>query len=180
MPDLAKGRKNWDKPHTEAVVYWTKKLLDSLPHLDSKVLVTAAYAHDWGYMGLFTQKTTYGSVQANKALHMKIGEEKIRKLLTEEFSHGYSQAQIDRVSHLVLVHDLLDQVAAEDEITLVEADTLGALDVDKVKPTYSFADNKIAMVEMSKRRRPLFNHALAIKSYSLLIEKRMLFYQNKT
>ncbi|NCO12285.1 MAG: hypothetical protein COZ34_04455 [Candidatus Pacebacteria bacterium CG_4_10_14_3_um_filter_34_15] len=69
LKDLSKGRKNFDKPHTEAIVYWMKHLLKMLeekkvpktndqPRLDSQVLITAAYAHDWRYVGLFSNSNS--------------------------------------------------------------------------------------------------------------------------
>ena len=77
LKDLTnKGRPNWDRPHTEAVVYWMKHLLTKLnpPELNSKVLITAAYAHDWGYINLFTpgKQATIEEVLPMKKLHMKV------------------------------------------------------------------------------------------------------------
>ena len=54
-PQLEKGRPNWDKPHTISVVEKMKEILEHSPTLkvDKVVLLIAAYAHDWGYSGLF-------------------------------------------------------------------------------------------------------------------------------
>ena len=55
LSELEAGRPNWDKPHTEAVVEHIKAIINSEPslNLDTEVIVIAAYAHDWGYAGLF-------------------------------------------------------------------------------------------------------------------------------
>lgn len=176
FPDLLKGRPEWDKPHTEAVVYWMKHLLKFVS-LDSKVMITAAYAHDWGYIGLFEGSGTadFDTVQDRKARHMEIGAVRIEQFLRRELSESYSDTQIKRITHLVRVHDKMEQLTDEDELTLMEADTLGALDADRVKSTYSKADNEKYMVEVRERRRSRFIHAEALRVCDILIEKRNAF-----
>ena len=120
LPDLDKGRKDWDRPHTETVVYWVKRLLKHIK-LDPKVMITAAYAHDWGYVGMFPDRDSYESVQAKKADHMRVGAEKIRFFLTQKLTQAYSKKQIARVAHLVGVHDKLDQLHDDDEIAEFES-----------------------------------------------------------
>lgn len=176
LPDLDKGRKNWDRPHAEAVVYWMKQLLKELD-LDKKVMITAAYAHDWGYVGMFPDRTSYESVQAAKKNHMKVGARKIFNFLTEKFGEIFRVAQIERISHLVRVHDMLDEINEGDEVVLMEADTLGALDADRVKPTYSKEDNDKFLKETNRKRRPLFIHKTAIEAYSQLLKKRKKYYE---
>ena len=106
LKDLANlGRVNWDKPHTEAVVYWMKQLLPKLLSLDldSQVLITAAYAHDWGYAGLFAgvDSTDYDQIMKRKGMHMNIGAVKIERLLYLRLSDYFSEQQILRTVHLV-------------------------------------------------------------------------------
>jgi len=187
LPELKEGRPDFDLAHTEAVVVWMKRLLESLGFgptkgekndsaIDARVMVTAAYAHDWGYVGLFPDGANYDQVQAMKPKHMEKGAEKIEKLLKEKLSDGYTNNQIDRVAHLVRVHDKLEVVSDEDELLLVEADTLGALDADLVTPTFSKADNQRYVVELERKRRPLFIHKAAVKAYDELLIKRINFY----
>lgn len=142
LKDLAnKGRPNWDRPHTEAVVYWMKFLLEKLnsPTLNSKVLITAAYAHDWGYMDLFTKgkSVNIDDVPPMKKLHMKRGAELIERLLYQRLSGFFSEIEIIRVAHLVGVHDAVKELTDEDELLLMETDTLGMLDEERVPPTLS-------------------------------------------
>ncbi len=178
FPDLLRGRPEWDKPHTEAVVYWMKYLLTFVA-LDPKVMITAAYAHDWGYVGLFDDSgiADYDTIQARKVRHMDIGAARIEQFLRKHMSDTYTDAQIERVAHLVRVHDKLEHLTDEDELLLMEADTLGALDSDRVKPTYSKVDNEKYMLEVQNRRRSRFIHAEAIRICDVLIEKRSSLYQ---
>lgn len=180
FPDLEKGRPNWDLPHTQAVVYWTKQILPET-NLDPLVLITAAYAHDWGYIGLFPHGASYDQIQKMKPKHMERGAEMIGKLLkSDNLISYYDSGQIDRIVHLVAVHDKLRQLKDEDEILLAEADTLGALDNNFVKPTFSAADNKKYTQEVRRRRRPLFMHPRAINAFEKLISQREKYYHNLT
>jgi hypothetical protein len=178
LPDLDKGRPDFDRPHTEAVVYWMKEICVSEPQLNTRVLVTAAYAHDWGYIGMFEDGVTdVGDIHDKKEAHMRIGSQKIGVLLRENLADGFSETEIARVQHLVFVHDRLDTVKDDDEIAMVEADTLGALDADRVKPTLTRKDNDWYIEDQVKRlRRPLFRHSRAIEVFQELLQKRIDFY----
>lgn len=178
LPDLERGRPDFDRPHTEAVVYWMKVLVEG-SGLDEKVMITAAYAHDWGYIDLFPEGSSYEAIQKMKSRHMEKGAEEIRGLLEGELSEGYSDAQIERVAHLVGVHDRLEQLKDEDEVMLAEADTLGALDVDRVKPTFSAGDNGKYLDEVKVRRRPLFVHERATRVFEELFKKRRDYYERR-
>lgn len=192
FPDLLRGRKDFDLPHTKAVVHWMKRILESmLPgstqesimkvgRLDPKVMITAAYAHDWGYIDLFPAGSGFNKVHEMKARHMEVGAERIGSLLKSRLSKSYSVEQINRIVHLVLVHDKLQVVEKEDEILLVEADTLGALDTDLVKPTFSKIDNDRYLVELKTKRRPLFIHPAAIEAYEVVVKKRIGFYSKES
>lgn len=177
FPDLEKGRPGWDLPHTRSVVHWAKNLTqDDLKY--HKIVVTAAYAHDWGYMGLFSQHTpTYDQIQEFKLRHMVLGAEKITQLLAG--SADFTRKEISRISHLVAVHDHLDILKADDEIYLMEADTLGALDTDFIVPTFNLQDNQKYLEEVKSKRFSEFRHERAKKAFDQLIEKRKDFYLNQ-
>ena len=74
FPELEKGRPNWDKPHTSAVVHFYKQIIQNSPNIrvDFIVILIAAYAHDWGYAGLFHEGEpfTLNDVLSMKKLHM--------------------------------------------------------------------------------------------------------------
>jgi hypothetical protein len=180
LPDLDKGRPDFDKPHTLAVVHWIKHILNHEPALNFKVLVTAAYAHDWGYIGLFDDGVTdMRDIHTKKQLHMEVGAKKIEVLLQHKLSDQYSQEEISRIKHLVYMHDRVEALADDDEIALMEADTLGALDSDLVKPTFSKKDNDIYIEREVKGRRFLhFKHKSAISVFDELLSKRVNFYNN--
>ena len=84
FPDLETGRPNFDKPHTEAVVHYIKQILrnTSKLNLDKVVLIIAAYAHDWGYSGLFIhgKLAQLEDVKNVKKLHMQNSANKLRLL----------------------------------------------------------------------------------------------------
>jgi hypothetical protein len=182
LPDLEKGRKGFDLPHTQAVVYWMKFLIEQLAdkNLDPLVLITTAYAHDWGYIGLFDGVTdrTLKEINKRKPLHMQRGAEMIEKFLREELSEFFSEAQILRVAHLVRIHDLVEAVHEEDEVLIMEADTLGMLDADRVKPTFSKEDNDVFIHDQIFNRRFLhFKHEIAEKIGQDVVKKRIHFYE---
>lgn len=183
LKDLAnKGRKDYDKPHTQAVVHWMKELLQQLnkPRLDSSVLITAAYAHDWGYAGLFADANSrsLNNIIERKDQHMKRGAEKIEQLLYQRLANYFSEAQKLRIAHLVLVHDRVRELEDEDELLLMEADTLGMLDVERVTPNLSPADEKRFMEQsIHKLRVPRFIHHQAKQIAKKLIAKREKYQQ---
>jgi hypothetical protein len=178
FPDLLRGREGFDLPHTKAVVHWIKQIALSEPQLNAKVLVAAAYAHDWGYIDMGLGKdASIDQVHDAKEQHMLVGSKRIAALLTQKCGDEFSADEIDRVRHLVFVHDRLGEVKADDEIALVEADTLGALDTDWVTPTFSKADNdRYIKEQVLALRRPLFRHRLAINVFEALLAKRAAFY----
>ncbi|MBW7943953.1 HD domain-containing protein [Patescibacteria group bacterium] len=185
LPDLEKGRKRFDLLHTQAVVYWMENLLEHIdsPDLDPLVLITAAYAHDWGYKGLFdhlseTERRSIDVVHKMKPLHMERGAQMIAKLLKERLNDQFTPAQQERVAHLVRVHDLVEDLKAEDEILLMEADTLGMLDADRMKPAFSKEDNDIFMEQQVRNRRFLyFTHPYAKEVGEQVFQKRVAFYE---
>jgi hypothetical protein len=181
LPQLERGRTNWDKPHTIAVVHYIKEIIKSSSYLplDKTVLVIAAYVHDWGYSSLFKdgKPLDYKAVQQAKKLHMKFGEEKVRKLLEELIFSELTDNQKERIIHLVEVHDELRVLKDKDELVLVEADTLGALDTDFVKPDFDFESNKIFINEVEKIRAPLFITEYGKKKVKELINKRLEYYK---
>ncbi len=182
LPDLEKGRKGFDLLHTKAVVQWTKNLLEHVdaPGLDPLVTITAAYAHDWGYIGLFdnVKDRSIETVHKMKPLHMQRGSEMIAKLLKEQLNNEFTSEQQARVAHLVKVHDLVEEVKDEDEVLIMEADTLGMLDTDLMKPTYPKADNDIFMSREVRNRRFLyFKHPYAIQEGERVFLKRKAFYE---
>lgn len=177
FPDLQRGRKDFDLSHTQATVHWMKQIVRKEPHLDGGVLITAAYAHDWGYIDMGIENSL-DHIHEAKRRHMEVGSLRIYELLhTPQLEVYFSDTQIERVRHLVAVHDQLEEISAEDEIALMEADTLGALDTELVKPTFSREDNERYITEqVLGRRRPLFRHQVAIDTFATVLERRLQYY----
>lgn len=181
LPDLDQGRKNFDKPHTEAVVYWTKQLLTRipLPHLDSQALITAAYAHDWGYFKLFegVDSDDPAEISKKKAEHMERGASMITDLIENQLVTYFTASQKQLIAHLVSVHDQVERLTTEIELTLMEADTLGMLDVKRVTPTFAKVENNIFIQDQFYNRRlPRFIHSYAKQQATELVKKRAAFY----
>ncbi len=183
LKDLAnKGRPSWDKPHTEAVVYWMKELLRRLdkPNLNSQVLITAAYAHDWGYAGLFQQKSpiTIDQARTKKTAHQTRGARWIERLIYQRLSRHFSEPEILRVTHLVLSHDSINKLETEDELLLMECDALGMIDVERVTPTLSPAENQYLLdTSLYNKRLPKFIHPEAKEIAEKLLQQREVYYQ---
>lgn len=144
FPDLERGRPNWDKPHTQAVVKYVKEIMRSNPHLqlDDEVMIIAATAHDWGYSGLFEagRPVTFAENLDKKEEHMRLGAEKAKNLLFESRFNFLSKAQKDRIVHLIAVHDKVAILKDTDELVLMEADTMGVADPTAAKPTHTRAE----------------------------------------
>ncbi|MFA6322276.1 MAG: HD domain-containing protein [Candidatus Buchananbacteria bacterium] len=182
-PDLQKGRPNWDKPHTAGVVAYLKRIIKYSPDIkvDKTVLIIAAYAHDWGYAGLFIngQPTDYQTVQNAKDQHMVIGAKKLSALLNDKFFSFLTEQQKQRCIHLVKVHDKIDQLKDIDEIVLMEADILSGLDIKTVTPTFDFESNKKFIQEVEISRMPKFLNQYSRDKAKQLIPQRMAWYQKK-
>lgn len=178
LQDLERGRKGWDKEHTLAVVYYLKQILENIDsRLDRDVLTIAAYAHDWGYIDLFKDSATqFDDVMKRKKLHAVRGAEMLDHILKDSFFDFLTKEQKSRAVHLVKVHDLLNSVKDEDEITLVEADTLGGLDINLVKPTFDEESNEKYIRGVKKKRLSLFMHKFSKETAEKLLKEREALY----
>lgn len=179
LPDLKRGRKDFDKNHTIAVVVKLKEILKhSSFRVDKTVLLIAAYAHDWGYTQLFTQgvSNNLAEVVKHKAEHMKIGAQKLENFLQDPFFNFLSTAQKQRAIHLVAVHDRLDILQDTDELLLLEADTLASLDINLVKPTFDFASNEGYLRSVKQKRVPKFITDYGKKEVKRLFQLRKNYY----
>lgn len=183
LPDLEKGRPAFDKPHTLAVVHWLKRIIKYVPelNLDKNVLLISAYAHDWGYAEMFSQgqQLQYADVKNAKVEHMRLGASKLRSLLNDIFFSFLTDKQKKRCVHLVAVHDSLDDLKNRDEFVLMEADTLGGLDVNLVKPTFDFESNEKYILSVKEKREPKFITEFGKRAVKTLIQRRIEYYSNK-
>jgi len=182
IPQLKAGRPNWDAPHTLAVVHHIKQIIDSLPNaseIDRVVLIIAAYCHDWGYTRLFANGqvvASYDDIKKQKELHMKIGAEKTAKLL-EKFTF-LTAKQKERIIHLVSVHDKVEELIDLDEILLMEADTLGAVDSSLVTPTFDKPSYIRYIAATRQNRISRFRSEYSKSNVERMIATRMEYYEN--
>jgi hypothetical protein len=136
---LEKGRANWDVPHTLACVFWMKELL-KYERGNPKILISAMYLHDIGGAGLFGEShNTHRSQEELKPEQMKISKELSEKILRA--LRGFSEGEISEILYLVGVHDDYREITSSESGQLVfEADGLGQIDINRVKPTFSKED----------------------------------------
>ena len=176
---LKKGREDWDVPHTRAVVFYAERLANNA-NLDILVLVTAAWLHDVGYFGLFGDgdSSQLTQVEDKKALHMEIGAKIARKFLeSPEMEGKYTADQVEQIVHLVGIHDSLERLTQTDELILMEADTLGAIDLAKVIPTFNKTDGLKYIESLKRRRMPLFTSELGKEYLAQLLPKFETYFR---
>ena len=182
--DLKNSRGGWDLPHTETVVFYIKEIIKHSPNLKlvPNVLVIAAYAHDWGYADYLGDNKTvnYDTIAQAKKNHMKAGAEKISKLLDGPEFNSLSEQDKRRIAHLVKIHDELDNIESIDERVLVEADTLGGLDINRAEPTFDKESNDKYMKEIKTLRKPLFVTDYGKNKLEELFKLRKEHYAKRT
>lgn len=183
LPDLEKSRGGFDKIHTLEVVAWLKKIIKHSPKLklDEAVLTIATYAHDWGYADIFREGQTmnFEIIENAKKLHMELGAKKIEKLLQDDFFSFLSDAQKSRCIHLVAVHDKKSEIKDIDELIIMEADMLSALDVNSNKPVLDIESNKKFMEAMLATRIPKFITEFSKGEAKRLIQERDAYFKQK-
>ncbi len=183
LPELEAGRPNWDKPHTETVVEYIKAIINHSPelNLDKDVLIIAAYAHDWGYAGLFKdgKPLNLDDVNNAKEAHMKIGADKLKTLLANKLFDFLSVAQKERIIHLVRIHDNLQSLEEPDELALMEADVLGGLDIEKVKPNFDRVSNDKYLRDVKSKRFPMFITDYGKQQFEKLYKSRQEYYASQ-
>ncbi|OQA36664.1 MAG: HD domain protein [Parcubacteria group bacterium ADurb.Bin326] len=183
LPDLEKSRGGFDKVHTLEVISWIKQIIDHNPqfNLDRNILVIAAYAHDWGYSDIFkeSQVMNFEIVENAKQLHMELGAKKIAALLQDDFFSFLTDSQKNRCIHLVAVHDKKFEIKDTDELVLMEADMLSALQVSAGKPAYDAVSNKKFMKAMLETRIPKFITEFGKTEAKRLIQQREDYFRQK-
>jgi len=181
LPDLKKSRGGYDKIHTLEVVDWLKKIIENNPalKLDETVLLIAAYAHDWGYADIFKddQVMNFDLVENAKTLHMELGAKKIEALLQDEFFLFLTDEQKLRCIHLVAIHDKKFELKDTDELVLMEADMLSALQISVGKPSFDAESNQRFMEKFLASRLPKFITEFGKNEAQKLIQVREEYYK---
>lgn len=178
---LKLGRANWDEPHTRAVVYYAK-LVGRAEGLDVTVLAVAAWLHDIGYYGEFSEGESkkYDVVMNRKEAHMVKGARIASEFVnSDEMRDLFTEEQRQKIVHLVFVHDKIEELSDPYEIVLMEADTLGAIDITKVTPSFD-KKNGLNYVEndLKWRRLPMFQTETGKTLAKDLVPKMVEYFEN--
>lgn len=113
-----------------------------------------------------------------KSEHMIISARKIQKLLIHNMFAFLSSQQKARIVYLVGIHDKLSVLKDIDELVFMEADTLGGLDINFVKPTFDQESNRKYMNGVLKKRLRLFIINYGKKEAKRLVKLREQYYVN--
>lgn len=178
---LSRGRPGWDVPHTLAVVNWANKLA-RIAGFDVKVLITASYLHDIGYYGQFEglESAALDKVMDKKEKHMAVGAVMAASFLSSpEIGKYLTEDQIKRIVYLISVHDRVEQLKEPDELVLMEADSLGAIDIDFVEPTYKGEEALFYLETRMIKRRKRFVTPEAMQAYDDLAERFRTFVESR-
>lgn len=181
FPLLEAGDPNWDKPHALATVHHIRQIITLNPQyqLDPEVMLLTAYLHDIGYSKFYKkgQALSRDEYLEAKKLHMEVG----RRLTEELLVHiNITNSQKERILHLVEVHDRLELLHTKEELILMEADTLGGLDVNFVKPSFSAAENTKHMQQVVEKRLPLFITEYGKDQFHKLMKLREDYYAKRS
>ncbi len=175
---LKKGRAGWDLPHTLACVHWIKELLKN-ENGNPKILVPVMYFHDIGYIELMEGKENL-NLERNmnmKEEHMRRGAILAREIL-ENRIEGFTKEEIERICYLVSIHDnyeIIKEINDNDAQLVYEADGLGQIDRDRVKPTYSKEDAEIFLRDFQKKRGQRFRTESGKIFYRELFERALKY-----
>ena len=168
---LEKGKQNWDVPHTELVVKRMKEIIENI-NGNPRILVPTAYLHDLGY-GLVPKFDikNYDKVLDVKVAHAELGADESRKILQE--IGDFTEDEIKEIEHLIRVHDRLPDLKTDNEIAICEADSLGMIDVEQIRPSFSKESFQKFLDEFIKFRVPLFKNEFSKeKLLELLVKAR--------
>ena len=182
---LRKGRIDFDVPHTRAVVSWGHRLvtdynervrrgdiIDGGKEIDSTVIITAAWLHDIGYYGEFDDVASPEQVGSKKEKHMIVGAKMASEFLHKEALGMLSKEQIRQIVGLIRVHDDLKKIKTMPETILLEADTLGAMDISWVKPTFKGQQALDYLSrDRTKERHKIFKTPLGRESRKEIVDR---------
>jgi len=171
---LKNGRPDFDVPHTLAVVYWMKELLKNEAG-DEKILIPAAYLHDIGYSRMKIAAGWQGTKDAKKD-HMAHGAALAKPILKDL---GFDLGEREKIIKLIRAHDKLETISSPEECLLFEADSLGQIDIARVRSNFDLPDRKKFIDSFEKNRLPRFKTKTGKKLASILFPRAKSFYLEK-
>ena len=152
MKYLVKGRVGYDAPHTLAAVHYMRELIKNEGG-DERILVTTMYLHDLGYPELKPGYTIH-DVKKTKKEHPTLSVKRAREVL--EKINDFTTIEIEKILFLILHHDDLEGIDTHDQQLVFEADNLGKIDPDRVKPSFKKDNCLIFLKHFKEKRMPLF------------------------
>jgi len=114
----------WDYAHTLSCVKIMKKLISS-ERGNERILIPVMYLHDIGYAGQLKDGYTLEERIKVKETHMILGAKKAKDFLS---TLGFSLKEVEKICHLIKVHDDLVSEKSFEERLVIEADSLGQID----------------------------------------------------
>ena len=178
---LKYGREGWDIPHSRAVVYHAEQIALA-EGLDVRAHYTAGWLHDTGYFRVFNPHESHdlGKITDKKTLHMIRGVEYAEIFFQlKRMTEFYTPAQQELIMLLIGTHDKLDELKTIDQIAFMEADTLGMIDLSRIKPTFDRATAlKNIDVEL-KKRADLFRTEYGKRMFTELFPKYVEYCNNE-
>jgi hypothetical protein len=142
---------DWTFRHTLSSVDAMKKIVGA-EWANEKVLVTAMYLHDIGYATLLKKDYSLDDRINAKKEHMEIGAADAKNILKEL---KYSQEEIEKIVHLISVHDKLDELSERDELLVLEADSIAQID-PRIGNTFSEEEVERFVRIFEEKRVPKF------------------------
>jgi len=172
---LEKCKEGWDVPHTLAAVYYIRKLIKGEGG-NEKILVTTMYLHDIGYPQL-VGKYGFKDMMEGKKVHQKIGAKEAEKILKK--LKAYSDEEINEIIWLICNHDNLEIITKKSTGQLVkEADSLAAIDWERVTPTFNKEDCLKYLDYFKKVRVPWFKTKTGKKYLKQLLVKAEHYFDS--
>jgi hypothetical protein len=161
----------WDFLHTLSCVHCMKKIISSVGG-NARILIPAMYLHDIGYAGSLQKKYSLDDRLGAKLHHMERGIIKAKGILEELH---FAENEVNKILHLISVHDKLDELKTRDEFLVAEADSLGAIDPEV--PQNNFGEDEYARYVgiFKKKRVPLIRTNVGKELFAEFVSKNELF-----
>ncbi len=168
LEEMEKARPGWDVPHIKAAAFYMKMLIASEGG-NPRVLLPAIYLHDIGYAGLLEEGYSLEENEDVKEKHMERGAKMCKYILRDV--GGFTEEEIDRITHLVEVHDKKDEIESHEEQLVFEADSLAQIDVEKVEPSFNKENYRKFLKKFEEERAPKFKTETGKEEIEKLLPK---------
>ncbi|MFA6268813.1 MAG: HD domain-containing protein [archaeon] len=161
---------SWDYSHTLSAVKWIKEII-RYEGGNEKILITTMYLHDIGYFGALKENYTLDERIEAKKKHMFVGADMARGILSKL---DYSPEEINKIVHLIEVHDNLDGSKSNNESKVIEADSLAQIDYI-VGNNFGEKDFAKYVRIFEKKRFPRIITSIGKKIFEVLAHENKLF-----